>query len=1286
MDWDNKNTAANVSAWFLAPHPEVGATMGSLRNAPIGCDTASKAGCKSQSYTSWASFSRSYLCGFTQKTSLRQAEAGAMITKNANAFDMKTSKSSRPTTTAQADDPTTGSTSSMLEKVPKAMWDILSTTQQNDMKAGRLMYHDGLLITPEQAMMILNMSTSEYTLWMISTAQTQAASFGVSTLGPDNLDVKRTYNLALKETANQLRGTMGARAKRHAKSNKGKTSATPNNATPATTPASAAPETAITEKSVVDRKRETKQLGLRRTLTDAEMEQLLDDIEDLEFTDAEIMEALAIDKEETELMMADTTKTSTGGIPFNTLPPTLLPYSTLMHKERARVIKEYYTKAGEDRKAARPTKAPVINPDAEKAAAELMAVRRVAVQQSGVNLPQYKSRPTTQAKKALARTLRSSGYALSTPDVDNSIKRDSDTGDDKSHSIPTIKRPLTDLLVDHIPMRSVAVSTYPLLYEQQQNIPYSPIYGSMSERLSDPTQSGTLGAIVRSANIRDATSFMSLVKALRTNPGSIMDIAPLMRLALLSSALDWDTAASDLTGLQFVRNAFETETIIEIQQKPREYFPNSQVIAMPLDTYIAYMSNGIFLPANVNEGFKPSRVDTTWTAIPMRSALVGQNHIREYIMAFLHSDLTNGSVNWIGKNVYVDTQTGNPMEPTDVSIDQVTHTLRIPASNSVLIPAPKSAVIVLTDVTSANATTEIDIGGVMVHVWTGNAPMIPGDFAALWRAWFVQQNIQQIRQNLVNAYNEISSRLATLNTASIALSLTADIITAARPGVAVQSHAGQPQSDYDLDTAVSGGIGFLPNSAQQNFNWVTLPLTYGSQLKGRFNRADIWGAASNHRQIKMSTINGFNQASLSSHHLTPSGYCTVEEIGAADNPIEVLTAMINPDSYMQAPSYQVTTASSIMRVATYVGLIDTHPDSLQFRSAGGLPAWLVMLSVAQSANTALFLATNNMTTAQWSGQYTAADDMHGTAYVAQAKSAIFSEYIIHNMIFRQSTYAGWEYYLADDIRAFYQTDFDSINWWSASFVPVHLTLQWANKLGLADFPSIPEVTWFQANGTSMRALPIEEKTSMTKISMTSTIDFSRYNTRIIYCDEIIQLLWCWVDMYSSLSLIQSGSHCKTKTEFLESATTTITPKRVNLPYVDPARVFVINSTSMNKSATVENINVNNIQYPDPPTWEKVLSATKNYVLGPATAGLMGLLAAGPTGAAIGAGTDLARQAISDVLKQRNETREREKEEKEKQLAMERAQLEAAQQASRVADPPQINPPDGTVGQEGPHND
>lgn len=64
-----EKSAKNITAWITSPLPEVGNRAGPLCSAPTSIDSASLPGCKSQTYTTWNCWNRSYIAGYVVKKS-----------------------------------------------------------------------------------------------------------------------------------------------------------------------------------------------------------------------------------------------------------------------------------------------------------------------------------------------------------------------------------------------------------------------------------------------------------------------------------------------------------------------------------------------------------------------------------------------------------------------------------------------------------------------------------------------------------------------------------------------------------------------------------------------------------------------------------------------------------------------------------------------------------------------------------------------------------------------------------------------------------------------------------------------------------------------------------------------------------------------------------------------------------------------------------------------------------------------------------------------------------------
>lgn len=1225
MEFLDQKSAQNVSAWFHAPHPKVAPTIGSLFNAPGGIDTATKAGCKSQSYTSWACFSHAYL-------------ASSTFWGNPAAVKNASSKMAGKAATAAVEMNDAPETTTLVHK---AIWNVMTVEQKKQFQSGRLVERHGLLMTPETAMMLRNMSLSEYVCWMLEEYQNQAKRFGVSTLGPDKYDLQKTYE-HLRDIYKKELTKQGTRQKRDTK----KSGA--GRPTPTTT----------TQAPIVTK---PTQSGISKYVNEIDsdlIDQLVDDANALGLTDAEIRSMISdqpdIDSKIKGMVNDETT--STGGIPFNTLPPSLIQYSLLMQKERGKTIEDMYTK-----KMGTPDGKRVIIPikrvdryDPHLSARQLYNHRRDAVRDLGVETSIWKDRITKPEALKMANTFIKHEKERNEDDTGlrsttAATQATTTTKPEATKYDITFTRGVRSItgdggwVADFLPVRMVQNSTYPPLYEQELPIPYSPLFKNLEARLVDPTASGALGSIVRAATVRDATSLLTLVKAVRFNPGSIMDINPILRNLLISTALDAELCHHDPTIAQMFHNAKRINSNVHIVSDAQHTgdMPDGRMIAMALDTFCTFMANNTF-HHQVPFDFHPSRIDNTWCAIPMRSALANQSHASAYMMSFLDSKYTMGTINWRYTVNYIDVNTGILNEDADLNARKLT---TVPAANMVHIPGPISAIIVLVDVTSANLgnVVALDLDGQNIPIYTGTVDVVPIAIREFWQNRWGDAVLNHLRRDMVMAYNEMVTRLAVHNTNSIALSLAAELHGAARPGIAAMPDPAGGFTDYDYEHACPGGGNLNINDV--NAQNMVAPLAFGSQLRGT-----LWSSNQLFFQLNNDHNNpilGFNYAAITSHHLMSSGYADMRDAGDAHVDNGWTEASIDLNQITETPTYHATSSTSINRVCIYLGLIATHTDSIQFSSSSALPAWVHMLSTAQYANTAHMLINNNIIVADWAGWRELNEDMHLNHMLQQAKQQLFNGYIIHCSAYRNAIIQGWETPTENQMAANYpglEPDRD-INWYSASPVPTHFLLQWIQKLKLDTYPAIPQPRYYAIGALSMRAIPIERETGETKTQIYSTIDFERYRPRMTYIDTALVNMNMWVEMYSHMSMYYSSAPVFTQQTFLETAATTMTPARIDLPYVDDAKLFVRGSSAELAASANDVIKVSNIVFPDPPSFDSILTAAKNYVLGPLTTGLMGLFAGGPVGAGIGAGSELATQAVKDLLQYRKQHQDAEVERK-----------------------------------------
>jgi len=137
----------------------------------------------------------------------------------------------------------------------------------------------------------------------------------------------------------------------------------------------------------------------------------------------------------------------------------------------------------------------------------------------------------------------------------------------------------------------------------------------------------------------------SLVKALSLHPSTRYEIAAMVRSGAMALSVAEESFATDPIPYRFVRKPITVNGVgLDILQKPGVVPANWQAVAMPLDTFVA-LANNSYYPISVN-GFTYGGLDVNWTAVPVPSRLIGQNHLLAYLFAFLSSDAWSGTTSY----------------------------------------------------------------------------------------------------------------------------------------------------------------------------------------------------------------------------------------------------------------------------------------------------------------------------------------------------------------------------------------------------------------------------------------------------------------------------------------------------------------------------------------------------------------------------------------------------------------------------------------------------------------
>nr|QXV86549.1 capsid protein [Totiviridae sp.] len=770
----------------------------------------------------------------------------------------------------------------------------------------------------------------------------------------------------------------------------------------------------------------------------------------------------------------------------------------------------------------------------------------------------------------------------------------------------TDQRKVSGWRSDTVPVRVVTVSTWKSKVESTIPIPYSPMYASLLSRIADPSAVGALGSTLRAPSVRDSVSMLSLVKYLSTTPKSSMEVAAALRVTAMGVAITEDCYSTEIVNYRIIRGWTQSRYLgVEISQLHDSQPQDSKIIAVPLDLFVSVMLDK--QPAMADTPiFSYLNADITWTAIPMTSEVMNMRYSVPYVASFLTSQFWNGTVNHVMAGVY----TGQERHQVTPSVMRL-----IPAINSVYIPGPKHIVLVLADYSSFSCPQSIMWQGAEVPVFRGVTIQQENyaNFNPIWNRWWSNDNIGNISRDAAAAHKHLGQYLGVENTMLLAASIASEIYTTLYNGMAIRPLYNQP--GYDWNAAVLGGWSLYDDQHLSANSRVTL---------------DEWESgndAASETKARRRLV-GYNFSSLTAWHLPSTGCSLTREAASRFQEAGPMVVWATGTPANMKPNYDVTTTESLMRVAIYVRLILTHEVKLFFESAHGMGTFVHMLSGALSAQFGLIFSNTNLDLSLWSGFNTRLDDITSNMIMQQAIERATAGIAKHTMI--QQMIADWHNWDEDVIFEYFGMDpFTNLAWLMATPLPHHFIQQWSNKIKYRDGKETDVMTYFYHNGQNRMGLALTPESQSFRGLMYCTVDAERYLPELVYRSQDRQLdhMPAWVDQWSYVSLLGSGSQVSTKQDFLESQELVLTMISNALIYTPNQEGYILNSRYVNKDPNVRVLRLNDIQFPDPIDWGRILEGAKNYVLYPALAALGGFAAGGPAGALIAGGTTLAKQII-----------------------------------------------------------
>lgn len=466
------------------------------------------------------------------------------------------------------------------------------------------------------------------------------------------------------------------------------------------------------------------------------------------------------------------------------------------------------------------------------------------------------------------------------------------------------------------------------------------------------------------------------------------------------------------------------------------------------------------------------------------------------------------------------------------------------------------------------------------------------------------------------ANNELTSFICVENASGTALSDTAELYSAMYMGLGVPANEDSPT--YNWREALHGGWSLFPNDHIKNGSRAML---------------DHWSTEPDQEQLGRRRMVGYNFSAITSWHL-PSTECvlTMNEPSIIANAGDIRVWNLDNPLY-RAINYTLPTVQSVNRVGIGIGLVLTHEMGLTFQTSQGYGSYIHMLATATAAQTSLIFYQTNLNLSMWAGYNTSRDDVSSTLTM---QSAI---YMATNDIARYTGVAAmirsWPRWDENMIFEYFGLDpFTEVNWLSYSPLPHHYVQQWSTKINYITDEAPKDQTYIRHRNNNHLCLMFDSKTLQYRSLSSATIDADRYFPMVLIRepDAAVQHLIAWVEQWSYISNISSGSQNKQDQSFLESNELVISLVDNGLEYAPGVKGYVIGSNYVHSTEAVEVLNLSDIVWPDPIDQKTIIQAAKNYPAYPALAALGGFITGGPVAATVAGGTSLAKAVMEELTK------------------------------------------------------
>lgn len=701
-----------------------------------------------------------------------------------------------------------------------------------------------------------------------------------------------------------------------------------------------------------------------------------------------------------------------------------------------------------------------------------------------------------------------------------------------------------DQVCEVVPVQSVSSMFGETPYETQFGRPRSHLFQQFVARLTEESATGSLGSIIRGPSIRDGSTLLSNAFSALDDTGTVMDVLPVLRLHCMMLSMDKSIYSTDPTPVKFISNAgFVMDSLT---YTPPNAFP-CLTVAMSLMTFTSWMS-GASPARNVESPngvyFTPEGIDVDWVAIPIRNEMLGTDQGVVYAMAYLTSQLWHGRVN-IKYNGWNDEGSDNYMPEI----------WTMPSINSVQISGPSKCILVLIDDQNTQGGF-ISFGPTSVPVWNfalprrGQGIVAPPDCFPLYIAQFTKPNFQNLCRL---ADQEIAQRASVYGSTSIGRTLAACMYGSWKPGC-YRDEFKQP----DVLHGCSASAGYSHMTSY-------VPVQ-GTTWKCQNIRNDDGAYC-------ISMLKALNFTSTNSLLCPAAGYASLDED---------LTTWSSVSS--TSPMFSVPVCNSLQRLRVHLGFYIKTDDFLQF-GPSAMGTWSHMLASALSCSTALYLVTNDVPMAVWSGFDQELDPVQRSVEIAKAKNVIFGGTVIHRQV-ATDIYPLWEdldlmdnIYLAYGLRKNYHVQlFTHIS------VPFSIVLQWADKMGISQATSYPGRSMFMRAGLAHSGHRITQNTGTQKLTMACTIDAVRYAPSVIQSQGPggSRPIFAWYTRHGHDSTVMGGGITTPKMFWMQQSIS-VAQRAFARGELDDNSIFVSNTNCSFQDLRYTQVHSSPLIWPDPPS-------------------------------------------------------------------------------------------------------